>query len=99
MPLACPADFADHARTKTKGQLVERYGVGSKTVTRWRKETGCTAAIRPFASSVLPKAQVPAITSGAVGEAAQYLRKFYRPVHRAIEGNNSEDSTPSERRC
>lgn len=87
MPATCPSDFSDHARIKTNRQLAEKYGVGEKTITRWRKETGCTAAIRPFASSPLPKPQVPTITSGAVSEAAQYLRKFYRPVyHRAIEG-------------
>lgn len=87
MSAPSPADFADFARTKTNRQLAEKYGVGEKTITRWRKETGCTAAIRPFASSALPKPQVPTITSGAVSEAAQYLRKFYRPVyHRAIEG-------------
>jgi hypothetical protein len=61
--------------------------VGEKTVTRWRKETGCTAAIRSFANAALPKPQVPAITPGAVSEAAQFLRKTYRPVyHRGIEG-------------
>ena len=87
MPRACPTDFADYARTKTNRQLAEKYGVGEKTVTRWRKETGCTAAIRPFASAALPKPQVPTISAGAVGEAAQFLRKTYRPVyHRAIEG-------------
>jgi hypothetical protein len=87
MPTVAPSDFADHARMKTNRQLAEKYGVGEKTVTRWRKETGCTAAIRPFASASLPKPQVPGISSGAVSEAAQYLRRTYRPVyHRAIEG-------------
>jgi hypothetical protein len=87
MPSTCPPDFTDYARTKTNRQLADKYGVGEKVITRWRKETGCTATIRPFASSALPKPQVPTITSGAVSEAAQYLRKFYRPVyHRAIEG-------------
>ena len=87
MPTACPSDFTDHARTKTNRQLAEKYGVGEKTVTRWRKETGCTAAIRPFASAALPKPQVPPIAPGTVSEAAQYLRKTYRPVyHRVIEG-------------
>jgi hypothetical protein len=87
MPTACPADFVDHARTKTNRQLAEKYDVGEKTVTRWRKETGCTASLRAFASAALPKPQVPTITSGAVGEAAQFLRKTYRPVyHRVIEG-------------
>lgn len=87
MPVSCPSDFTDHARTKTNRQLAEKYGVGEKTVTRWRKETGCTAAIRPFASAALPKPQVPTLSSGAVSEAAQYLRKTYRPVyHRVIEG-------------
>lgn len=61
--------------------------MGEKTITRWRKETGCTAAIRRFASSSLPKPQVPSITSGPVSEAAQFLRKTFRPVYnRAIEG-------------
>lgn len=56
-------------------------------ITRWRKETGTTAAIRPFTSSALPKPQVPSMASGAVAEAAQFLRKTYRPVYnRAIEG-------------
>ena len=87
MPKTCPADFADHARTKTNRHLAEKYQVGEKTVTRWRKETGCTAAIRPFTSSALPKPQVPTVNGGVVSEAAQYLRKFYRPVyHRVIEG-------------
>ena len=82
-----PSDFTDHARTKTNRQLAEKYGVGEKTITRWRKETGCTAAIRPFSSSALPKPHVPAMTSGAVSEAAQFLRKTYRPVYnRVIEG-------------
>ena len=86
MPLSCPADFADHARTKTNRQLADKYEVGEKTVKRRRKETGCTAAIKPF-SSALPKPQVPAVSSGAVNDAAQFLRKTYRPVyHRLIEG-------------
>lgn len=84
--LKCPTDFKDHAPLKTNRQLSEQYNVGDKTITRWRKETGCTAAIRPFAGSALPKPQVPTIASGAVSEAAQYLRKTYRPVyHRVIE--------------
>ena len=61
--------------------------MGEKTITRWRKETGCTATIRPFASAALPKQHVPAISPGAASEAAQYLRKTHRPVyHRVIEG-------------
>lgn len=87
MSKTCPSDFPDHARTKTNRQLADKYGVGEKTVTRWRKETGCTATIRPFASAPLPKPQVPNVNGGVVSEAAQYLRKFYRPVyHRVIEG-------------
>ena len=83
----CPPDFADHAPVKTNRQLAERYGVGEKTITRWRKETGCTAAIRPFATAALPKQHVPAISPGLVNEAAQHLRKTHRPVyHRIIEG-------------
>jgi hypothetical protein len=82
----CPPDFADHARTKTNRQLAEKYGVGEKVVTRWRKESGCSAAIRPFVSAALPTPQVPGISPGAVSTAAQFLRKTYRPVyHRAIE--------------
>ena len=34
--LTCPADFRDHAPSKTNRQLAERYGVGEKTITRWR---------------------------------------------------------------
>ncbi len=68
-------------------KLAEKYGVGEKTITRWRKETGCTAAIRPFASAALPKQLVPSISPGLASEAAQYLRKTHRPVyHRIIEG-------------
>lgn len=85
--LKCPSDFADHARVKTNRQLAERFGVGEKTITRWRKETGCTASIRPFASAALPKQLVPSISPGVASEAAQYLRKTHRPVyHRIIEG-------------
>jgi hypothetical protein len=85
--LTCPPDFTDHAPSKTNRQLAEKYGVGEKTVTRWRKETGCTAAIRPFASAALPKQLVPAISPGLASEAAQFLRKTHRPVyHRIIEG-------------
>ena len=85
----CPTDFKDHAPLKTNRQLAEQYGVGEKTVTRWRKETGCTVAIRPFASTALPKPQTPAVAAGAVNEAAQFLRKTYRPVyHRVIEGKD-----------
>ena len=85
--LPCPRDFADHARTKTNRALAQKYGVGEKTVTRWRKETGCTATIRPFASAALPKQHVPALSAGVASEAAQFLRKTYRPVyHRVIEG-------------
>ncbi len=84
---SCPPDFQDHAPTQTNRHLADRYGVGEKMITRWRKETGSTAAIRPFTSSVLPKPQVPAMASGAISEAAQFLRKTYRPVYnRAIEG-------------
>ncbi|HEY7811539.1 MAG TPA: hypothetical protein VIA98_14320 [Allosphingosinicella sp.] len=87
MPASCPADFSVQARIKTNRQLADGYGVGEKTITRWRKETGCTAANRPFVGSALPKPQVPTVTSGAVSEAAQFLRKTYRPVyHRLIEG-------------
>src|SRR4028118_2278377 len=86
-PLTCPTDFKDFASSKTNRQLAEKYGVGEKTVTRWRKETGCTAAIRPFASSALPKQHVPSISPGLASEAAQFLRKTHRPVyHRLIEG-------------
>ena len=85
--LKCPSDFADHAQVKTNRQLAEKFGVGEKTITRWRKETGCTASIRPFASAALPKQLVPAISPGLASEAAQYLRKTHRPVyHRIIEG-------------
>ena len=85
--LTCPADFRDHAPSKTNRQLAERYGVGEKTITRWRKETGCTATIRPFASAALPKQHVPSISPGLASEAAQFLRKTHRPVyHRIIEG-------------
>src|SRR6188474_2061086 len=85
--LTVPSDFTDHAPVKTNRQLAEKYGVGEKTITRWRKETGCTAAIRPFASAALPKQHVPSISPGVASEAAQYLRKTYRPVyHRIIEG-------------
>lgn len=88
MPLlTCPPDFADHAPVKTNRVLAEKYGVGEKVITRWRKETGCTASIRPFASAALPKQHVPAISPGVAGEAAQFLRKTHRPVyHRIIEG-------------
>lgn len=87
MSRPCPSDFADHARAKTNRQLAEKYGVGEKMITRWRKETGTFAAIRSFTSSPLPKPQVPAIASGAASEAAQFLRKTYRPVYnRVIEG-------------
>ena len=88
MPLLkCPSDFADHAPAKTNRQLAEKYGVGEKVVTRWRKETGCTASIRPFATAALPKQHVPAISPGVASEAAQFLRKTHRPVyHRLIEG-------------
>ena len=86
-PLKCPSDFTDHAPVKTNRQLAEKYGVGEKTITRWRKETGCTAAIRPFASAALPKQHVPSISPGLASEAAQFLRKTHRPVyHRIIEG-------------
>ena len=85
--LQCPSDFRDHAPVKTNRQLAEKYGVGEKTITRWRKETGCTATIRPFASAALPKQLVPAISPGLASEAAQFLRKTHRPVyHRIIEG-------------
>ena len=85
--LTCPPDFADHASVKTNRQLAEKYGVGEKTITRWRKETGCTATIRPFASAALPKQHVPSLSPGLASEAAQFLRKTHRPVyHRVIEG-------------
>ena len=85
--LTVPTDFTDHAPIKTNRQLAEKYGVGEKTITRWRKETGCTASIRPFATAALPKQHVPAISPGLASEAAQYLRKTHRPVyHRIIEG-------------
>ena len=85
--LTCPTDFTDHAPIKTNRQLAEKYGVGEKTVTRWRKETGCTAAIRPFATAALQKQLVPSISPGRASEAAQFLRKTHRPVyHRIIEG-------------
>jgi hypothetical protein len=85
--LTCPPDFTDHAPTKTNRQLAEKYGVGEKTITRWRKETGCTATIRPFATAALPKQLVPSISPGLASEAAQFLRKTHRPVyHRIIEG-------------
>lgn len=85
--LTCPPDFADHASAKTNRQLAEKYGVGEKTVTRWRKESGCTATLRPFATAALPKQHVPSISPGLASEAAQFLRKTHRPVyHRIIEG-------------
>lgn len=85
--LTCPPDFTDHAPIKTNRQLAEKYGVGEKTITRWRKETGCTASIRPFATAALPKQHVPSLSPGLASEAAQFLRKTHRPVyHRIIEG-------------
>lgn len=88
MPVpACPADFAESTKLKTNRQLAEKYGVGDKVVTRWRKESGCTGSLRCFASAALPKPHVPAISAGLAGEAAQHLRKTHRPVyHRIIEG-------------
>jgi hypothetical protein len=87
LPLKCPSDFTDHAPAKTNRQLAEKYGVGEKVITRWRKETGCTASIRPFATAALPKQHVPSISPGVASEAAQFLRKTHRPVyHRLIEG-------------
>jgi hypothetical protein len=85
--LVCPPDFVDHARAKTNRQLSQKYGVGEKVITRWRKETGCTSSIQAFASAALPKPQVPSISPGLASEAAQFLRKTHRPVyHRIIEG-------------
>jgi len=85
--LICPPDFADHATSKTNRQLAEKYGVGEKTVTRWRKGDRLHGAIRPFASAALPKQLVPSISPGLASEAAQFLRKTHRPVyHRIIEG-------------
>jgi hypothetical protein len=85
--LPCPPDFTDHARAKTNPQLAAQYGVGEKTVSRWRKETGCTASIKPFASAALPKQHVPSISPGLASAAAQHLRKTHRPVyHRIIDG-------------
>ena len=56
-------------------------------MTRGRKESGCPATIRPFATAALPKPQVPSISPGLASEAAQFLRKTHRPVyHRVIEG-------------
>lgn len=82
-----PSDFKDHAPSKTNRQLAEKYGVGEKTITRWRKETGCTASIRPFSSSALPKQHVPSVSPGIASAAAQHLRMTHRPVyHRIIEG-------------
>jgi uncharacterized protein YjcR len=86
--LTVPADFADHARQLTNRELAEKYGVGEKTVTRWRKETGSSAPVRPATGSHLPKPFVPSISAGLAAEAAQHLRKTHRPVyHRVIEGS------------
>jgi hypothetical protein len=82
-----PADFADNARQQTNRQLAQKYGVGEKVVTRWRKETGSSAAVRPVTGSQLPKPFVPAVSPGLAAEAAQHMRKTHRPVyHRVIEG-------------
>ena len=88
MPVSTPpADFADHARRQTNRELAQRYGVGEKIVTRWRKETGFPAAARPAAGSHLPKPYVPSVSPGLAAEAAQHMRKTHRPVyHRVIEG-------------
>lgn len=88
--LTCPSDFSDHAPTKTNRQLADKYGVGEKTITRWRKETGCTATIRPFASAALPKQHVPSISPGLASEAAQFLRK--RIVQFTIESSRVHSS-------
>lgn len=85
--LTFPADFADHARQQTNRQLAEKYGVGEKIVTRWRKETGSSATVRPVTSSHLPKPYVPSVSPGLAAEAAQHMRKTHRPVcHRIVEG-------------
>jgi hypothetical protein len=85
--LTFPADFADHARQQTNRQLAEKYGVGEKVVTRWRKETGIAPAVRPITGVHLPKPYVPSVSPGLAAEAAQYMRKTHRPVyHRIIEG-------------
>jgi hypothetical protein len=82
-----PTDFADQTKHKTNRQLAEKYGVGEKIVTRWRKEAGCRAATGHFATAALPKHYVPSISAGLASEAAQHLRKTHRPVyHRVIEG-------------
>ncbi|HEX8643192.1 MAG TPA: hypothetical protein VF702_04680 [Allosphingosinicella sp.] len=84
----CPADFAEQTKHMTNRQLAEKYGVGEKVVTRWRKEAGCTAAVRPFAVAALPTPHIPSISAGRASEAAQHLRKTHRPVyHRLIEGS------------
>jgi hypothetical protein len=93
-PRPAPNDFKDHARLKTNRVLAQHYGVGEKTVSRWRKETGTTGSITPIRfSSQLPSQGVPAIEAGRASEAAQFLRKTHRPVyHRVIEGREFKGS-------
>jgi uncharacterized protein YjcR len=38
--LTCPPDFKDFAPSRNNRQLAEKYGVGEKTITRWRRENG-----------------------------------------------------------
>ena len=91
MKMEAPADFRDVAVRYTNRQLAERFGVGEKMITRWRKETGCTAPLTAFSRALLPKQFVPPPPSGRANEAAQFLRPTHRPVyHRVIEGKEFE---------
>lgn len=85
--MSVPTDFKDRAPRFTNKVLAEHYGVGDKTITRWRKETGCTAPLKSWNSAQLPKQFVPPIGAGEASEACQFLRPTHRPVyHRLIEG-------------
>lgn len=89
--LAPPADFRDVASRFTNRQLAERFGVGDKIISRWRKETGSTAPLTAWSRAVLPKQFVPPPPAGRANEAAQFLRPTHRPVyHRVIEGKQFE---------
>lgn len=94
---AAPADFAAYAPGKTFAQLMKRYSVGWRTVTRWRNETGTRGydpSIDPFVRRYaypLPDdfREIAAITSDRA------LGRHYGRDHKTIKRWRREVGIPS----
>lgn len=87
--LPCPEDFFSLATKHRNEWLQAHYKVGSKTILRWRREAGAHSPAAPQGTvhKIGVKSSFTAMGDQSfAGQAANFLRKYYRPVYnRSVE--------------